>query len=403
MYCRSSECHELERKRERDLETPSKATKKTKPAQPTTTSSFTTTASTSPNPSTTQPASASASGSGTGTASTCSRPGHCVGDTCQYDDECSNSLKCVSGECGVSPSTSATLAASASGFGTGTASTCSWPGHCVGDICQYDDECSNSLKCVSGKDDSYCSGVCFGSPGECTPGLRNNLPAYLLPSVGSSDGGAGITPMPQPTTQAPVVTKATSTYSVGVPATGATKSAPTATTVIQSTTSSLSSTSITSDSTSSAASAGSAIVASEASSSPDSHKASKSISWASHQASKSASSGSHEASESTSSASKKASKSATSAMKGAARAAEMSASESYASLSKSLRDCNRNHHVVSPRRVRRQGSLPSDGEGKAGGKVHAKEPLERPPLLGTLVTCVRILGVLLGWLKRGTF
>ncbi|KAJ3038368.1 hypothetical protein HDV00_000789 [Rhizophlyctis rosea] len=104
-------------------------------------------------------------------------------------------------------------------------------------------------------DDSYCSGVCFGSPEECTPGLRNNLPAYLLPSVGSSGGGGGSTPTPQPTTQAPVVTKATTTYSVGVPATDAAKSAPTTTTVIQSTTSSPSSTSVPSNSTSSAASA----------------------------------------------------------------------------------------------------------------------------------------------------
>ncbi|OAJ37979.1 hypothetical protein BDEG_21947 [Batrachochytrium dendrobatidis JEL423] len=42
---------------------------------------------------------------------------------------------------------------------------------------------------------SYCSGTCFGSPEECTPGQRNLLPAYLLPPVGSS-GKPHPTPTP---------------------------------------------------------------------------------------------------------------------------------------------------------------------------------------------------------------
>ncbi|KAJ3050142.1 hypothetical protein HK097_008867 [Rhizophlyctis rosea] len=66
-------------------------------------------------------------------------------------------------------------------------------------------------------EDSYCSGVCFGVKEECSPGVRNDLPAYLLPKVESGKGysppAANPAPAPAPrptttTTQAPKPTTA---------------------------------------------------------------------------------------------------------------------------------------------------------------------------------------------------
>ncbi|KAJ3278737.1 hypothetical protein HK104_002067 [Borealophlyctis nickersoniae] len=48
--------------------------------------------------------------------------------------------------------------------------------------------------------DEMCAGVCFGSAQECTPGVRNLLPAYLLPPVGSGSGGQQPQQPQQPTT-----------------------------------------------------------------------------------------------------------------------------------------------------------------------------------------------------------
>ncbi|KAH6568453.1 hypothetical protein BASA50_003918 [Batrachochytrium salamandrivorans] len=50
-------------------------------------------------------------------------------------------------------------------------------------------------------DPSNCAGVCRGSAEECTPGVRNLLPAYLLPAIGSS-----FTPIATPTPKPAVTT-----------------------------------------------------------------------------------------------------------------------------------------------------------------------------------------------------
>lgn len=41
-------------------------------------------------------------------------------------------------------------------------------------------------------DDKFCSGICFGSTDECTPGVRNSLPAYLLPPVTPPPNSQGL-------------------------------------------------------------------------------------------------------------------------------------------------------------------------------------------------------------------
>lgn len=47
-------------------------------------------------------------------------------------------------------------------------------------------------------DSSYCTGICVGTPGECNPGSRNLLPAYLLPKMTPALYGIDHGPQPAP-------------------------------------------------------------------------------------------------------------------------------------------------------------------------------------------------------------
>ena len=62
----------------------------------------------------------------------CTWEGHCVGSSCNNENDCSDSLICIDGLCGNSYD------------------DCSWPGHCLGASCNNENDCSDSLICISG-------------------------------------------------------------------------------------------------------------------------------------------------------------------------------------------------------------------------------------------------------------
>ncbi|KAJ3304468.1 hypothetical protein HDV03_002812 [Kappamyces sp. JEL0829] len=61
---------------------------------------------------------------------------------------------------------------------------------------------------------SYCGTICYGSAEECTPGVKNLLPASLLPSVGIAPQGLGAGKAVQAATTVSATLAATLTVSV---------------------------------------------------------------------------------------------------------------------------------------------------------------------------------------------
>ncbi|KAJ3280785.1 hypothetical protein HK104_000405 [Borealophlyctis nickersoniae] len=63
---------------------------------------------------------------------------------------------------------------------------------------------------------SLCQGVCFGSKQECTPGVRNLLPAYLLPPINPANANSHPKTVKPPTRTTTTVRRPTPTRKVVV-------------------------------------------------------------------------------------------------------------------------------------------------------------------------------------------
>jgi len=93
----------------------------------------------------------------TTTATTCDWPGHCLGASCAAHTDCSDPWACISGKCAVDPavatstSTKKSTTTTKPPAATTSAVTCDWPGHCLGASCSSNNDCSDPWACISGK------------------------------------------------------------------------------------------------------------------------------------------------------------------------------------------------------------------------------------------------------------
>ncbi|KAK3338565.1 hypothetical protein B0H65DRAFT_553021 [Neurospora tetraspora] len=84
---------------------------------------------------------------------TCRWTGHCLGDDCETNRDCDGDLVCRNYECAnpgspVKPTTTRKTTA----HPTNTAPPgCVWPGHCLGDPCETENDCDADWICIAGK------------------------------------------------------------------------------------------------------------------------------------------------------------------------------------------------------------------------------------------------------------
>ncbi|KAK4040618.1 hypothetical protein C8A01DRAFT_15529 [Parachaetomium inaequale] len=102
-------------------------------------------------------------GSGVGGA-VCEWTDHCLGDSCETENDCDGDLICRAGSCANAGAAQPTLTVGAptpilrTTTITVTATpttpsnpTCEWTGHCAGDPCQTENDCDGEMTCRAGK------------------------------------------------------------------------------------------------------------------------------------------------------------------------------------------------------------------------------------------------------------